>query len=41
MSRCCGDRAFSVSFVRKCTDVSQVAGEGVECIRKVYVVVEE
>ena len=27
---CCGDRAFSASFVRECTAVSYVAGEGVE-----------
>ena len=26
----CGDCAFSASFVRECTDVSYVAGEGVE-----------
>ena len=30
--RCCGNCAFSASFVRECTDVSlsDVAGEGVE-----------
>ena len=28
--RCCGDCAFSTSFVRECTDVSDVAGEGKE-----------
>ena len=26
MLRCCGDCAFSASFVRECTDVSYVAG---------------
>ena len=30
MLRCCGDCAFSASFVRECTDVSHVAGERVE-----------
>ena len=30
MLRCCGDCAFSASIVRECTDVSHVAGEGVE-----------
>ena len=30
MLRCCGDCAFSASFVRECTDVSHVAREGVE-----------
>ena len=30
MLRCCGDCAFSASFIRECTDVSYVAGEGVE-----------
>ena len=39
---CCGDCAFSASFVRKCTDVSHVAGEGVELTEhKESVVVEE
>ena len=28
--RCCGDCAFSASFVRECTDVSHAAGEGME-----------
>ena len=29
--RCCGDCAFSASFVRECTDhFSHVAGEGME-----------
>ena len=42
MSRCCGDCAFSASFVRECTDVSHVAGEGVELtVHKESVVVEE
>ena len=42
MLRCCGDCAFSASFVRECTDVSQVAGEGVELtVHKESVVVEE
>ena len=37
----CGDWAFSASFVRKCTDVSYVAGEGVELIvHKESVVIE-
>ena len=30
MLRCRGDCAFSASFGRECTDVSHVAGEGVE-----------
>ena len=30
MLRCCGDSAFSASFVSECTDVSHVAGEGVD-----------
>ena len=38
----CGDCAFSASFVRECTDVSHVAGEGVELtVHKESVVVEE
>ena len=38
----CGDCAFSTSFVRECTDVSYVAGEGVELnVLKESVVVEE
>ena len=38
----CGDCAFSVSFVRDCTDVSDVAREGVELtVHKESVVVEE
>ena len=42
MLRCCGDCAFSASFLRECTDVSQVAGEGVELtVHKESVVVEE
>ena len=28
--RCCGDCAFSAMFLRECTSVSHVAGEGVE-----------
>ena len=40
--RCCGNCAFSASFVRECTDVNHVAGEGVELIvHKESVVVEE
>ena len=40
--RCCGDCAFSASFVRESTDVSHVAGEGVELtVHKESVVVEE
>ena len=42
MLRCCGDCAFSASFLRECTDVSQVAGGGVELtVHKESVVVEE
>ena len=42
MLRCCGDCAFSASFARECTDVSHVAGEGVELtVHKESVVVEE
>ena len=42
MLRCCGDCAFSASFLREFTDVSQVAGEGVELtVHKESVVVEE
>ena len=42
MLRCCGDCAFSASFVRECTDVSYVAREGVELtVHKESVVVEE
>ena len=38
----CGDCAFSASFVRECTVVSHVAGEGVELtVHKESVVVEE
>ena len=38
----CGDFAFSASFVKECTDVSYVAGEGVELtVHKERVVVEE
>ena len=38
----CGYCAFSTSFVRECTDVSYVAGEGVELtVHKESVVVEE
>ena len=37
-----GDCAFSASFVKECTDVSYVAGEGVELtVHKESVVVEE
>ena len=40
--RCCGDCAFSASFVRESTDVSHVAGEGVELtVHKESVVIEE
>ena len=40
--RCCGDCAFSASSVRECTDVSHVAGEGVELtVHKDSAVVEE
>ena len=42
MLRCCGYCAFSANFVRECTDVSHVAGEGVELtVHKESVVVEE
>ena len=42
MSRCCGDNAFPASFVRECTDVSHVAGEGVKLtVHMESVVVEE
>ena len=42
MLRCCGDCAFSASFVREFTDVSHVAAEGVELtLHKESVVVEE
>ena len=42
MLRCCGDCTFSSSFVRECTDVSHVAGEGVDfTVHKESVVVEE
>ena len=42
MLRCCEDCAFSASFVRECTDVSHVAGEGVKLtVHKESVVVEE
>ena len=38
----CGDCAFSASFVKECTDVSYVAGEGVELtVHKESVVIEE
>ena len=38
----CGDCAFSASFVKECTDVSYVAGEGLELtVHKESVVVEE
>ena len=37
-----GDCAFSASFVKECTDVSYVAGEGVELtVHKESVVIEE
>ena len=42
MLRCCGDYAFSASFVRECTDVSHVVGEGVKLtVQMESVVVEE
>ena len=42
MLQCSGDCAFSASFVRECTDVSHVAGEGVKLtVHKESVVVEE
>ena len=37
----CGDCAFSASFVKECTDISKVAGEGVEYIRKVLLIIKE
>ena len=38
----CGDCAFSASLVRECSDVSYVAGEGVEfTVHKESVVIEE
>ena len=38
----CGDCAFSASFIRECTDVSSVAGKGVQLtVHKESVVVEE
>ena len=40
MLRCCGDCAFSASFVRECTDVSHVAG-GELTVRKESIAVEE
>ena len=42
MLRFCEDCAFSASFVRECTDVSHVAGEGVELtVNKKSFLVEE
>ena len=41
MLRCCGDCAFSASFVRACTDVSHVAGGVKLTVHKKSVVVEE
>ena len=42
MLRCCGDCGFSASFLRECTDVNYVAGEGVELtVQKESVFVEE
>ena len=42
MLRCCGDCTFSARFVRECTDISHVAGEGVELtVHKESVVAEE
>ena len=42
MLRCCGDCAFSATFVGECTDVSYAAGEGVELtVNKESVFVEE
>ena len=42
MLQCCGDCAFLASFVRECTHVSHVAGEGVDfTVHKESVVVEE
>ena len=40
MLRCCGDCAFSASFVREYTDVSHVAGEEL-IVHKESVAVEE
>ena len=40
MLRCCGDCAFSASFVRECTDVSYVAGEELN-VHKESIAVEE
>ena len=40
MLRCCGDCAFSASFVRECTDVSYVAGEELT-VHKESIAVEE
>ena len=37
----CGDCAFSASFIRKFTDVSYVAGEGVELTVHKQIVVEK
>ena len=37
----CGDCAFSASFVRECTNVSYVAGEGKELTVQKKSVVEE
>ena len=42
MLRCCGDCVFSASFIRECTDISYVAGEGVELtVNRESVFVEE
>ena len=41
MLRCCGDCAFSASFVRKCTDVSHVRVCVELTVHKESVVVEE
>ena len=42
MLRCCGDYAFSASFVRECTGFSHVAGEGVKLtVHMESVVVEQ
>ena len=40
MLRCCGDCAFSASFVRECTDVSYVTGEELN-VHKESIAVEE
>ena len=40
MLRCCGDCAFSASFVRECTDVSYVVGEELN-VHKESIAVEE